>query len=54
LDVRQAESIIISNNVRNLDGFDARWAADAAIPASMDMSKLEQACGVMDATCNIT
>ncbi len=46
--------IIISNNVRNLEGLDTRWAADVAISASMDMSKLEQAYGVTDVTCNRT
>jgi hypothetical protein len=43
----------LSNNVRNLDGLDTRWAADAAVD-EVDMSRGEQTYTVIPVTCNRT
>jgi hypothetical protein len=46
--------VAIANNVRNLDGLDTRWAADAAFPEGADFSSSESAYVVQNVTCNRT
>jgi hypothetical protein len=45
--------VTLSNNVRNLNGLDTRWGADAAVD-EVDMSKGEQFYTAIPVTCNRT
>jgi hypothetical protein len=49
-----AINVKLSNNVRNLDGLDTRWAADIEVPAGANLSESEQAYKPMPVQCNRT